>query len=178
MHVHRKRGQGLPGSQEPRGGRCLNRAGFNVFFFKCLLGSRQEGAGEERRLGPGPQAFPGDCPESLRKQHPDSKCPVCRGEGIRALEDTGPQLLRTPPLFDGTFPAIYRGGTDSPGGFPWGSDCKESACNAGDLGSIPELGRPLGEGIGNPLPCSCLENPMDRGARQAASTGLQRVGHD
>ena len=40
----------------------------------------------------------------------------------------------------------------------------ESACNGGDLGSIPELGRSLGEGNGNPLQYSCLENLMDRGA--------------
>ena len=39
---------------------------------------------------------------------------------------------------------------------------KESACNAGDPGSIPGLGRSPGEGNGNPLQCSCLENPMDR----------------
>ena len=52
-------------------------------------------------------------------------------------------------------------------GFPGGSVCKESACNAGDLGSIPELGRSPGEGNGNPLQYSCLENPMDRGTWQA-----------
>ena len=45
--------------------------------------------------------------------------------------------------------------------FPGGSDSKASACNAGDQGSIPELGRPPGEGNGNPLQYSCLENPMD-----------------
>ena len=50
------------------------------------------------------------------------------------------------------------------GGFPGGSDGKASACNAGDLGSIPGLGRSPGEGNGNPLQYSCLENPMDRGA--------------
>ena len=41
---------------------------------------------------------------------------------------------------------------------------KESACNAGDPGSIPKLGRPPGEGNGYPLQYSCLENAMDRGA--------------
>ena len=46
-------------------------------------------------------------------------------------------------------------------GFPCGSDGKESACNAGDLGSIPGLGRSLGEGNGYPLQYSGLENPMD-----------------
>ena len=50
------------------------------------------------------------------------------------------------------------------GGFPGGSDDKESACNARDLGSIPGWGRSPGEGNGYPLQCSCLENPMDRGA--------------
>ena len=44
-------------------------------------------------------------------------------------------------------------------GFPGGSDGKESACNAGDLGLIPGLGRSPGGGHGNPLQHSCLENP-------------------
>ena len=43
-------------------------------------------------------------------------------------------------------------------GFPCGSDRKESACNAGDLGSIPVSGRPRGEGNGYPLQYSCLED--------------------
>ena len=47
--------------------------------------------------------------------------------------------------------------------FPSGSDGRESACNVGDLGLIPGLGRSPGEGIGYPLQYSCLENPMDRG---------------
>ena len=49
-------------------------------------------------------------------------------------------------------------------GFPGGSDHKESSCNAGDLGPIPGLGRSSGEGNGNPLQYSCLENSMNRGA--------------
>ena len=49
-------------------------------------------------------------------------------------------------------------------GFPDGSNGKESACIVGDLGSIPGLGRFPGEGHGNLLQCSCLENPVDRGA--------------
>ena len=48
--------------------------------------------------------------------------------------------------------------------FPSGSDGKEAACNAGDWGSIPRSRRSPGEGHGNPLQYSCLENPMDRGA--------------
>jgi len=49
-------------------------------------------------------------------------------------------------------------------GFPGGSDSKASACNVGDLGSIPGSVRSPGEGNGNPLQHSCLENPMDGGA--------------
>ena len=52
--------------------------------------------------------------------------------------------------------------------FPGGSDSKEKpACNAGDLGSIPGSGRSPGEGNGNPLQFSCLENPIDRDDWQA-----------
>ena len=52
-------------------------------------------------------------------------------------------------------------------GFPGSSDGKESTCNAGDPGSIPELGSSPGEEIGYPLQYSCLGNPMDRRASQA-----------
>ena len=47
--------------------------------------------------------------------------------------------------------------------FPGGSDSKKSACNVGDLHSIPGSGTSLGEGNGNPLQCSCLENSTNRG---------------
>ena len=47
---------------------------------------------------------------------------------------------------------------------PGSSNGKESACNAGDLGSVPGSGRSPGEGNGSPLQYSCLENPVDRGA--------------
>ena len=54
---------------------------------------------------------------------------------------------------------------------------KETACQTGDLGSLPGLGRSPGEGNGNPFCCSCLGNPMDRGAQWAYSPwGLKRVG--
>ena len=59
-------------------------------------------------------------------------------------------------------------------GFPGGSDGKESACNAGDPGSIPGLRRSSGEGNGNPLQYSCLENPMDRGAWWATVHGVAK----
>ena len=59
-------------------------------------------------------------------------------------------------------------------GFPCGSDRKESACNAGDPGSISGLGSSPGEGNGNPLQYSCLENPMDRGPWQATVHGVTK----
>ena len=60
-------------------------------------------------------------------------------------------------------------------GFPWWLSSKESACSAGDAGgtgSIPGLGRFPGEGNGYPLQYSCLDNPMDRGARWATVHGI------
>ena len=63
-------------------------------------------------------------------------------------------------------------------GFPHSSVGKESACNAGDLGSIPSSGRSPEEGNGNPLKYSCLENPMDRGAWQVTVHRVARVGCD
>ena len=59
-------------------------------------------------------------------------------------------------------------------GFPCNSVGKESACNAGDLGSISGLGTSPGGGNGNPLQYSCLENPMDRGAWQATVHGFAK----
>ena len=57
-------------------------------------------------------------------------------------------------------------------GFPGSSVNKESACNVGDLGLIPGSERSSGEGNGSPFQCSCLENPMDRGAWQATVHGI------
>ena len=56
-------------------------------------------------------------------------------------------------------------------GLPWWLNSRESACNAGDPGSIPGSGISPGEGNGNPLQYSCLGNPMDRGAWQATVHG-------
>ena len=55
-----------------------------------------------------------------------------------------------------------------------GSDHKESTCNVGDLGLVPGLGRSPGGGHDNPLQCSCLENPMDRGAWPATGHGVAK----
>ena len=59
-------------------------------------------------------------------------------------------------------------------GFPGSLDGKASAYNAGYLGSIPGLGRSPGEGNGNPLQYSCLENPMDQGAWWATVHGVTK----
>ena len=59
-------------------------------------------------------------------------------------------------------------------GFPGELDGKESACNAGDPGLIPGLGRSLGEGNGYPLQCSCLRNSMDKGTCWATVHGAAR----
>ena len=59
-------------------------------------------------------------------------------------------------------------------GFPGGSEVKASACNAGDLGLIPGLGRSPGERNGYPLQYSCLENPLDGGAWWATVHGVAK----
>ena len=58
--------------------------------------------------------------------------------------------------------------------YPTGSDGKESACHAGDLGLIPGSGRSCGEGNGNPLQYSCLNNSIDRGAWQVTVLGVAK----
>ena len=63
-------------------------------------------------------------------------------------------------------------------GFPGDSLVKYPTANAGDTGSIPELGRSPGEGNGNPLQYSCLGNPTDRRVWHIKSTGSQRVRHN
>ena len=59
-------------------------------------------------------------------------------------------------------------------GFLGGSEGKESACNAGDPGPIPGMGRFLGGGHGNTLQYSCLDNPMDRGGWRATIHGVAK----
>ena len=59
-----------------------------------------------------------------------------------------------------------------------GSVVKTLLANAGEVGSIPVLGRPPGEGTGNPLQYSCLGNPMDRGTWQATVHGVASDGQD
>ena len=63
-------------------------------------------------------------------------------------------------------------------GFPGGPDGKESTCSAGDLGSVPGLGKSSGEENGYPLQYFCLEKLMERGIWWATVHGSQRVGND
>ena len=60
-------------------------------------------------------------------------------------------------------------------GFLGGSVVKNLCANAGDMGSIPEWGRPCGIGNGNPLQYSCLQNPMDRGVWRAIVHGVAEL---
>ena len=87
--------------------------------------------------------------KSLQIQEECSQCWVFGGMVAAMLDFPVPGALSSPV-------------TDT--GISGGSDCKVSACNAGDLGSIPGSGRCPGEGNGTPLQYSCLENPMDGGA--------------
>ena len=75
------------------------------------------------------------------------------------------------PGAESTWRSSRKEGAAVGGGFPRNSVGKESVCNAGDPGSIPGLGRSPGEGHGNPLQYSCLENPVNRGAWQATVHG-------
>ena len=70
------------------------------------------------------------------------------------------------------YPSLFAEGLGR--GYPGGSEVKAFVCNAGDLGSIPGSGRSPGEGNGNPLQYSCLENPMDGGAWWATVHGITK----
>ena len=59
-------------------------------------------------------------------------------------------------------------------GFPASSDSKEATCSVGDPGSIPGSWKSPGEGNGNPLQYSCVENPLDRGTCQATVPGVAK----
>ena len=110
-------------------------------------------------LSPFHQPYPSDhCKhESLHHHHHQA------GNLIAQLVKNLPSMQETPVQFlVGKIPwRRDRPPTPVFLGLPCGSAGKESACNAGDLGSIPRLGRSPGEGQGYPLQCSGLENPMD-----------------
>ena len=99
------------------------------------------------------------CRKMTRVQADLRRRRVCTDEGQREEGKSQEDIIRT---------------TLGSHSFPGGSEDKASACNAGDLGSIPEFGGSPGEGNGNPLQYSCLENPMDRGAWQATVHGVTK----
>ena len=89
-------------------------------------------------------------------------------------KQTHPLTLKFPGIFADE---LVLGGCNYLGflySFPGGSDGKESACNAGDSGSIPGSGKFPGEGNGNPLQYSCLKSPMDRGTWWAIGHGVAK----
>ena len=125
----------------------------------------------------------------LRPPKGNQESPL-RSETGRQLRGSG-HLAQYKPVLQGTLGGVSPAGTPvlpnqvAPkgipeclftlfGGFPGGSDCKESSCNAGDLGSIPGSGRSPGAEDGNPLQCSGLENPMNRGAWRATAPGVAK----
>ena len=83
-----------------------------------------------------------------------------------------PAMLETPVRFLGREDPLEKGRAPVFLGFPGGSDGKEFACSAGDLGSISGSGRSSGEGNGYPFQYSCLEKPTDRGAWWATVYGV------
>ena len=94
--------------------------------------------------------------------------PLPKGKVLYDIE--GEQWVLSKMTGSGEFGLLYFTFPTKKLGFPGGSVCKESTCNAGDTGDIsliPGLGKAPGGGHGNPLQYSCLENPMDREAWQA-----------
>ena len=95
----------------------------------------------------------------------DWTCKYNRGKHqLEILYPAEESTLRVYNLYWGLRNSLLFLSTGLSKGFPGGSEGKASACNAGDLGSIPGSGRSPGEGNSNPLQYSCLENPMDREA--------------
>ena len=109
---------------------------------------------------PTPRGFHLSCPPLPLRSHPQPGQPREQQKGKRG----GGACFYSSVFF--LIPVIV--------GFPGASDSEESACNAGDLGLIPGLGRSPGEGNGFPLQYSCLGNPMDRGAWQTAVHGVSK----
>ena len=102
-----------------------------------------------------------------KRGHHNEKPTHCTGEGLPlATTRESPHKAKTQPSQKHTFVSL---------GFPGGSGGKESACIAGDPGLIPGSGRSPGEGNGNTLQYSCLENSTDRGAWWAIVCGVAKT---
>ena len=96
---------------------------------------------------------------------------------LLAVQGTLKSVLKSPQFrsINSSVLSLLYGPTLTSMGFPGGSDGKESVCNAGDLGSIPGLGRSPGEVNGNPFQYSYLENSMERRAWGATVHGVTHV---
>ena len=95
-----------------------------------------------------------------RMQVPDATCSRCDGNWSGAIGKNQKSKLRAARCGEGAFPVV-----ENP---------PANEGDSGDVGSIPRLGGSPGEGNGNPLQYSCLENPMDRGVWQATVHGVAK----
>ena len=93
---------------------------------------------------------------------------------LEKLGEQGMPLTKTPPKFKSPYLPEHLDKIPLSSSFSSGSDGKESACNVGDLSSIPESGRSPGKGNGNPLQYSYPENSMDSGAWCATVHGVAK----
>ena len=92
---------------------------------------------------------------------------VTRNHLIKLVDSNSPKIINQ--IVEGKYSGM---------GFPRGSVVRNPSANSGDLSSIPGWGRSPGEGNGNPLQCSCLGNPMDRGAWRATVQGAAKESHN
>ena len=142
--------QGFPGKQNQWGGR-----GEGGVIFKTWHVTGEAGRCET-------------CKVSWRLKLPGSRIVFLRGRSVFFLPRPSTYWMRPTHIMEGYL--LYSG-------LPCDSDSTESACNAGDPGSLPGSGRSHGGGNGNPLQCSFLVNSKDRASRgRLQSMGLQRIG--
>ena len=122
--------------------------------------------------------FTTESPGKPRQKH--SSCQFLKQPLIKRkrthLNRSGPSLQ--PRVVKSVSPEVYGSFGKGYTGFPCRSVSEEYACSAGILGSIPGLGRSSGEGNGNPVQYSCLENPMDRVTWRASVHGVTRIEHE
>ena len=156
--------------------------------FKLSMEANVHSSGKQNCSGWGGVRLPTYCPhqppsEMLILQHSvwkpwDATIPafISQMTSSSLREETG-QNLASDPRFNG-LPSFLSPNRRHSGGFPDGSDGKEPSYNAGHPGSIPRLGRSPRVGHGNPLQCSCLENPMDRAGWWATVHGVSQSQSD
>ena len=98
---------------------------------------------------------------------------------MKRTGEIGGRWRKNSPVFTRAASCFHRGYMElkfkGAAGLSGGSEGEQSVCNVGDPGSIPGSGRSSGEANGYPLQCSCLENPMDGGAWQAAAHGVAEL---